>query len=291
MQNRSWDQLPGEPESAYRGFITYLEIGKGRNLQKAYLKSKDIPMTPEAPQAPGSWRNWSRNYQWTLRAEAYDRAIAQREAVFKLTGQAPEEIKLNPPEIRRRPPDPQTRVSNLSVGSPKLATMRDITEAETRKTLRVTDSRHNIDWESERLAARKYELFIAQRLLQKATEMLDVALIKRTIIPADPENGKPETHIFQPAKWSFKTAAEMVDIATKIRRLACELPITVKTDEGGGGAGDDAMFAATMGQLESALPGGVTPPMPDNPTERPDMTVVREVGEDGLINADRLRPA
>lgn len=168
----------------------------------------------------------------------------------------------------------------------------DQARMETVVTLARRQGEAEINWVEQRQKTREKELDFANRLMAKASDMLEIALIRRKVIPADAAAGRPETHIYEPAKWTFKTVTEFLDLATRLRRMACELPIAViKDDKPGGGTDDDGMWATSAGILEQALPPGVVPAMPEDVTVRPVVRIARDPGEDDLRSPARVRPA
>lgn len=149
-----------------------------------------------------------------------------------------------------------------------------------------------INWIEARQETRKKELEISSRLIEKAQDMLEIALIRRKVIPADPAAGRAETHIYEPAKWNFKTVVEFMELAFRLRRQACELPITIaKDDKPGAGSDDEGMFATTAGILEAAIPAGMVPAMPEDVNQPPTVRMGRDAGEDDLRQPMRIRPA
>jgi hypothetical protein len=148
-----------------------------------------------------------------------------------------------------------------------------------------------IDWIARRKQTRAAEWDLSQRLQKKAHEMLDMALIRRKVIPADPQKNQPEIQIFEPAKWSFKTVTELVQTASQLARLSSELPQTIhKDDEAKSGEDDEAMFADSAGILEQALAPGQVPAMPEDVTTRPNINITRESALQGITTPMRIRP-
>ncbi len=70
-----WDQLEGEPDAAYNRFLTYLSMGPGRSVRKAFCIYHDKPIPKRIHEAHrGSWDRDCAHWQWVDRAHAYDRA-------------------------------------------------------------------------------------------------------------------------------------------------------------------------------------------------------------------------
>jgi hypothetical protein len=69
-----WNQLPGEPDAAYRRFLTYLSLGTTRTLRKAAATERNEPQQNAAPQGPlsGQWGADSAAYDWVRRALLWD---------------------------------------------------------------------------------------------------------------------------------------------------------------------------------------------------------------------------
>jgi hypothetical protein len=75
----AWEQQADEPAKAYAAFCIYRDLGPaGRSLDKAYRVHTGRP----DGSANGSWGTWSREFQWTGRAKAYDdyNDVREREA-------------------------------------------------------------------------------------------------------------------------------------------------------------------------------------------------------------------
>ncbi len=81
-----WDKRPTEPVERYRHFQTYLDFGPGRSIDSAFVAywtaAKGVEFVGER-RAPGSWFSWSERWEWTARAEAYDRAIGGQGVLFR----------------------------------------------------------------------------------------------------------------------------------------------------------------------------------------------------------------
>lgn len=84
-----WAQRVREKSKAYRAFLLFRDLGRGRSVLAAYRKWKgdgDPPRLAGAPIetdkdptcVPPNWRRWSINYHWEDRARAWD-AVQQRE--------------------------------------------------------------------------------------------------------------------------------------------------------------------------------------------------------------------
>jgi hypothetical protein len=266
-ERKPWDRMADESDAAYDAFKWYMSLpGPRRLVGDAYYKKLGRPRPP-CKDAPGGWRAWSKLYKWADRAEAYDIAVNG--------------LVMPPPEDMPPPDAPPPRHETVIAAAEKIGETRyrEITagEAERRAEIAkvvkqragITVTDDELDWVEQRRLTRMDDLDLANRLIKKGREMLDVALIKRRIVPADPENGKPQIDIYEPAKWSFKTMAEMLQIAVQIRRLSAEMPTKIADDKEAGGADDESMFIETVGQMESVIQNGVVPPMPVDATRRP----------------------
>jgi hypothetical protein len=268
-----WERLPNETEKAFEAFGYYLRLPRPRSVADAFFAFKGIERPPNTD-CPGGWRAWARQHKWILRVDIYD-AAKHFPAVSQFT------VK----EIAQKVDGTRERV--LSAGEhQRRKQIADMAQ----KTAGMTLTDSELDWAEERRTARADDLDLARKVLNKAREMLEVALIRRRVIPADPKNGKPEIHIFEPVKWSFKTMAEMITAAVQIRRLAVELPTKVADDTANQTGNDDALFAATIGQLEAALPAGIVPPMPVDVTRRPEPMRPPSVTGADLTRPGRMRP-
>jgi hypothetical protein len=149
----------------------------------------------------------------------------------------------------------------------------------------------NDKWVKRREEIRERNYTLAQDLYEKGKEMLAVAIVKRKIVAADPERGRPETHIFEPARWTFKTLTEMFRTAAELERLAAEMPNRVVEEAADTPGGDNqSLFAETPGQLEAVIPDGLVPAMPIDPNTAPNMRIDRDNGMVGAVTPQRLRP-
>jgi hypothetical protein len=75
-----WQKLSGEPDQAYRAFATYRDLGISRSLLKAaaaFYAEKHQYYQGDAQGLPSGaqltrFKNWSRQYMWVARCEAFD---------------------------------------------------------------------------------------------------------------------------------------------------------------------------------------------------------------------------
>ena len=107
--------------------------------------------------------------------------------------------------------------------------------------------------EGRKLLAEESEWQLRTALLEKARTMLDSALYRRETS----EDGK--TIKVLPAKWSFRSAVEMIALACKLGRLSARMP-PIAEAEPTAELGESFFF--TSGELEIALPPGSVPEMP-----------------------------
>jgi hypothetical protein len=102
----SWERLPGETSAAYAAFCVYRDFGTGRNIRKAVaMACKDV--VGVTSNSTGSttegnliakrykvWRNFSMQYRWRERAEAYDNYIDRlKQAELRKTIEAQGEVQ------------------------------------------------------------------------------------------------------------------------------------------------------------------------------------------------------
>lgn len=95
--NQPWDQRPDESAKVYAAFRQYLELGPSeRSLDKAYqtyisAKSRGHQKGTKK-KAPGRWKRWSVDYEWTDRVQAYD-AHQQRQAMIRTANRRQKDIE------------------------------------------------------------------------------------------------------------------------------------------------------------------------------------------------------
>ncbi len=66
-----WDKQPEESPKAYRAFLIYRNLGPKRSIDAAYrLSLKEHQESIK--RAPRRWGEWSTQYQWVVRAQAWD---------------------------------------------------------------------------------------------------------------------------------------------------------------------------------------------------------------------------
>ena len=74
-----WDQQPEEGNSAYTAFQAFCGLGPGRSLDRAYQitqQDKGDGSARKGARAPGTWRTWSKRWEWKPRSDAWDRHAA-----------------------------------------------------------------------------------------------------------------------------------------------------------------------------------------------------------------------
>lgn len=81
---------------------------------------------------------------------------------------------------------------------------------------------------AERLAARRAqaiesELTLADRLIERATQMLAFPIMEQTIELGQDEQGRRVVQHVKPTRWRIADAAQMVKTAAELRRLALEM--------------------------------------------------------------------
>jgi hypothetical protein len=149
-------------------------------------------------------------------------------------------------------------------------------------------------WRARRRAMRDNTYELADALISKAREMLSVAIIRRRVIQPDPTLGRPETIVYEPAKWNFRTIKEYVETADRLKRMACEMPATIADIEvthKGQTIAQQGLFAVSSGVLDSVMPPGSVPEMPANVVTRPKLRLDREAEAAGLTQPPtRPRP-
>lgn len=88
--SKPWEQREDESSKAYAAFMTYLELGPDRSIDKAATAS--APQKSRKSRA-WHWQSWSRRFDWVARAGAYDahlfsERIAARDKVREQARQA-----------------------------------------------------------------------------------------------------------------------------------------------------------------------------------------------------------
>ncbi|MFA6134449.1 MAG: hypothetical protein WC869_10595 [Phycisphaerae bacterium] len=77
-QRKVWEQMPGESGRWYARFTRYREMGPDRSLLAAVNEMRDQKGQKRSCNTPGAWRRISFEYQWKVRAEAWDEFERQR---------------------------------------------------------------------------------------------------------------------------------------------------------------------------------------------------------------------
>jgi hypothetical protein len=106
---KSWEQQPGEPDTAFAHFLAFLTLGVGRTIIRAY---KLTHPESEAAVVSGLWREESSKWSWRKRANAFDlssfrdaareAAAMYAEAIGHLGKKALEAMASEKPEMRPR---------------------------------------------------------------------------------------------------------------------------------------------------------------------------------------------
>jgi hypothetical protein len=110
----------------------------------------------------------------------------------------------------------------------------------------------------------------------------------RALIPVEEVNsaklliakGRAELDLDHEEKPNKYAAVQMIELGHKLYRLAAQMPVRVETEDGGDMR---ELFFHTSGQLEAALPPGVVPTMPPDPTAPPPRSVSNLHGQRGGI--------
>lgn len=72
---KPWHQMDGESVAAYRRFLLYLRLGKGRTLQALW---QQVEAERNAQRTfPRSWSTLARKHEWDVRAREWDRRSAE----------------------------------------------------------------------------------------------------------------------------------------------------------------------------------------------------------------------
>lgn len=93
--------------------------------------------------------------------------------------------------------------------------------------IRARDSQTSdeaVRWARERQELREEELGIGKALIAKAKAMLAFPLAEVERIEQEYENGQPRTiQIVKPGKWNFTNISQMIELGSKLIRLAAEM--------------------------------------------------------------------
>jgi hypothetical protein len=75
-QKDPWTIREGESSKAYAAFYQFLRFGPNeRSVVKAYNKIKN----KSVKHAPQQWKDWSKEFEWHMRAKAYDEMVLLNE--------------------------------------------------------------------------------------------------------------------------------------------------------------------------------------------------------------------
>lgn len=78
-----WERRTDETDRAYAAFCVYRDLGPNRTVRDAYRQATGHP---GATQASGNYSAWSKRFEWSRRASAWDDRIQQqRQATIEAT--------------------------------------------------------------------------------------------------------------------------------------------------------------------------------------------------------------
>lgn len=106
---RAWGKLEAESEKAHKAFAFYRDLGENRSMYEAWLDYAEWNWGPERAdeerdkggrQAPRFFEEWAGEYDWSTRAEAYDRHVRRRKLREKERAHA-EEIERYRERLKR----------------------------------------------------------------------------------------------------------------------------------------------------------------------------------------------
>lgn len=72
MSKNAWEKQAGESSKAYEAFVAYRDLGAGRTL---------VDVAQRAGKAYSLIRRWHKNWDWEIRASAWDNRISERAAM------------------------------------------------------------------------------------------------------------------------------------------------------------------------------------------------------------------
>lgn len=73
-EQEPWDQLPNEPDTAYRGFCIFRGMGPTRKTRIA-LEQYNNEAAKDATISDATWFTWSSSFGWHERVKAWDRQL------------------------------------------------------------------------------------------------------------------------------------------------------------------------------------------------------------------------
>ena len=249
---RPWEQQAGESENAFAQFKIYRDIGPERTLLKAWCIFRNIPFSDDVSLS-GQFKLNARRWEWKRRAGEWDRHRESLEIVSNAHAIA---ITMTPEQVHAA----------------------------------VSDE---VDWIDKRRQIRRNQLEISELILTKVREMATQSTIRKRVRRETTPDGRTINYtIWEPAKWSFRTMAEMAEIGIRLARLGADMPIREAKDSDDDGTGGDgnSIWVESSGQLESVLPPGAVPPMPEDPTIAPHIDTGNEAALQGITLPERLRP-
>jgi hypothetical protein len=75
-ESRPWDRLPDETDKAYTAFRAYLDLGRGRSIDKAFHAAH--MGNSKSKRSQPHWSAWSSRFNWVDRARAYDKHLIDK---------------------------------------------------------------------------------------------------------------------------------------------------------------------------------------------------------------------
>lgn len=77
---KPWEQMDGEPNRWYQRFNAFRLAGPGRSILTVSNAEKVLKGLKESKYPAGSWRNAAEQWQWKIRANAWDQHLADMKA-------------------------------------------------------------------------------------------------------------------------------------------------------------------------------------------------------------------
>lgn len=231
---KAWDRHPKETPEAFEAFKIYKEMPPTkRSIDAAYrfAMRSVIPPGAPAPSASGRWNIWASKHGWVSRAKAWD--------------------------------NEQERLRAQAL------------EAERRKDAKI--------WATRREEHREGEFEISRLLAEKAKKMAEWPLQRTYILEGDDampyladasrEHNRQLAPgavvvVVEPAKWTFQTLGDLIEIQSKLARLSLNMPQEI---EGAPPETFRDLFFKSSGKMEAALDDGMVPPIPVNAAAKPDI--------------------
>ncbi len=205
--------IHGESRQAFHGFEHYRDLGSARSLVAAYndhlIRCRGRQCG--AKRAPGSWSEWSINWRWVERAEAWDRHL---DSVRRAEMEAAERAEVEKWASIRR----EIREKEVALGRALIAKAEEMLKHPITVERRITEQTVAADghtivqyitiveparWNFSTIG--KYAEF-ASKLIRLAAEMetdrtkIDVAMVKAEARKLAEEFGIPEEDILAQAE-------------------------------------------------------------------------------------------